>query len=226
MRTPQLLLLAAALLVGCDDRGTLPVGASSTIDTKMGGSDSTAGGTGSGGDTTGSGASSSILDTVQLNGPLEANQLVGGLRRSLVFYFPSDRQLHILASSDGAVSGTYDRETVWDVTVSSANEIYPSRTTAAENGFRDTIWLDTSTYKYAKVRLYTDVSATEVKIQSDPGAVVAVSVTAYSQIISNAAAAGIFPSLLSTSATGALLFAGPSTVPIGKTTFFVRLPAY
>jgi hypothetical protein len=224
MRTSNFLPLAVALLVGCDQRGTSPT-AYTGIDTKMGATGTSAGGTG---DSTGGGSdsSSSILDTVQLNGPLASNQLVGGQRRSLVLYYPADRQLHILASSDGAVSGTYDRETVWDVTVSSANEIYPSRTTAAENGFRDTIWLDTATYRYAKVRLYTDVAATEVKFQSDPGAILSVTVTAYSQIIPNATVAGIFPSQLSAAATGALIYAGPSTSPIGKTSFFVRLPAY
>jgi hypothetical protein len=168
----------------------------------------------------------SILDTVQLNGPLAANQLVGGQRRALVFYFPADRQLHILASSDGAVSGTYDRETVWDVTVASQNVIYPSKTTASENGFRDSTWLDTTTNKYARIRIHTDVASSEAKIQSDPGAILAVTVTAYSQVIPNAAASGIFPSQLPASVTGGLLFAGPSSAPIGTTTFLVRLPAY
>lgn len=228
MRTSQLLPLAAAFLVGCDDRGTPPTAILGAVGVDLDGkSDSTAGGASDSTDTTGGGSSSApILDTVRLNGPLAANQLVGGQRRALVFYFPSDRKLHILASSDGAVSGTYDRETVWDIDVTSRIELFPFWSTRAENGFYDTLWHDSSPYKHLRFRLYTDVGATEVSVQSDPGAVLNVTVTAYSQIIPNAVAAGTFPAALSASATGALLFAGPGTAPIGTTTFRVRLPAY
>ncbi len=132
MRTSHLLFLAVAFLVGCDQAAS-PSGPFNRIDMPIGKSDSIAGSNGSTNgppDTTGNGSSLlSILDTVKLNGPLASSQLVGGQRRALVFYFPADRQLHILASSDGAVSGTYDRETVWDVTVTSQNVLYEFRTT-------------------------------------------------------------------------------------------------
>ena len=227
MRTSNLLAAAAALLVGCDQRGTPPT-SYDRIDIKTGSSDSTAGGpTGSTGDTTGNGSGSALLlDTVQLNGPLANTQLVGGQKRALVVYFPADRQAHFLASSDGAVSGSYDRETVWDIDVSSSTEIFPSWATPAENGFRDTLWHDSSPYLHLKYRIYTDVGSTECVVQSAPGAILNISVTAYSQIIPNAAAAGIFPSMLSSATTGSLIFAATRAAPVGTTTFQVRLPAY
>lgn len=221
MRIPGCILLAAFLLSACDDRGTAPSGTGS-----MG-----AGASGSSGSTNSSDTSSSDtsstdtpLDTVSLDGPVT---IEAGSQRRIVFYFPDDRQLHFLASSDGAVAGTYDRETVWDVGIASSDTIYDTSIVSStiENGFVDGQGLSSSR-KTASFRLYTVTRATEAMVQGRPGDTLTVTVTAYSEIIPNPATANAFPALLPTAATDTLVYVGSSSKPLGKVKFRAILPSH
>ena len=222
MKSTLALFLATAFLVGCDRVGTTP---NPTGSLGSGGSGGGGGSGGTGGGGGGGSGNNSLLDSTELNGPIPANALVGGLKRALVFYYPSDRELHILGSSDGAVGGTSDRETVWDISLHSDDTLYPKFISTHEPGFLDSIWIDTNTYKDAQIRMYTEVGSVEAVVQSKPGAIISVFVQAHSQLMLGTVP-GTFPALLADSTTAKLVFPGGSTTPIGLTTFEVRLPAY
>jgi hypothetical protein len=159
-----------------------------------------------------------------LNGPIPANALVGGQKRALVFYYPADRELHIQGTSDGDVNGSATGpETIWDVWLHADDTLYPKFTTTHEAGLLDTIYIDTTTYKDAHIRMYTDVGAMDVLVQSNRGATINVVVQAFSGV--NNQLSSWSPPLLPDSTTAKLVFPGGSTTPIGLTNFQVTLPA-
>jgi hypothetical protein len=221
MKASAVSLLAALALAACDQGS--PSSSSDLGIVVPGSGASTGSGSGTGGSTGGTG-SDTLLDSTSLDGPVT---IEAGSQRRIVFYYPSDRQLHILASSDGGTAGTYDRETVWEVTVKAADTLYGVSISESmiESGFADSTHLTYAT-KTAWLRFFTVVRATEGIVLGVPGDTLTVSVVAHSQIIANPATAGIFPALLPSSATDTLIYAGSGSKPLGKVKFRIVLPSY
>ena len=231
MRTSRILPLAAALLVGCDQQGTLPTD-TTKIDTKMGSTGSTAGGaTGSTGDTSGTGADTAsdglaVYDSTKLLGPVT---LTGGTRREALFYFAQDRSLHILASSDGAPGqSTVGRETIWDIQITSPDSTAPSFVSRSNDpGLSDTLsyyWdlSNPSVPLYAiHFRLKTISGAPEVRVAAASKALLTISVVAHSGIDDNTV--GWTPPLLPDDTTAGLIKLGLNQVSVAKSTFEIRM---
>ena len=217
----KLWALAAAVFLAACDGGTSPRYGVGT----GGGDGGTPGGTGKDTSSHGGGTDTSTvatLDSSRLDGPI--SPVVGGQVRKIAFYYPSDRKLHFVASSDGMVAGTYDRETVWDVVVTSTDTLSARFLNDAEPGFRDTVWLDTSTYRTVRLRAYTVAGSMEGMVTAPAGAVLSVSVQVHSEIIPNPATSTRFPAPLSAAAAGALVHFGASDTVLGTTKFLAWLP--
>jgi hypothetical protein len=222
MRKFPILAFAFALLGGCDTSITpLPTG---TI--LKANSDSTQGGSSTSSSTDSSSSSdSSSSDTLiaasRAYGPVTIS---GGSERKIVFYLESDGTLHFLASSDGGVAGTYDRETVWDVDVSCSGTLYEASITKStiEAGFEDQITSVSS--QESTFRIYTVTEATEGIVGGTSGDTLSVSIKAYSEIIANPATAGVFPTTLSDDTTATLVYVGSGSTPLGKLKFRIVQP--
>ena len=235
MRTSTFLLLAVALLSGCDQRGTPPTGSTGGVGT----GDGTSGGSAGGGtkDTSGSGGGAGdttsagliVYDSTKLLGPVT---LTGGTVRGALFFLAQDRSLHIVASSDGAAGQTtVGRETIWDIQITSPDSTSPSfisRSTVV--GHRDTLsyyWdlYDPSTPKYAiHFRLTEISSASEVRVAASSGALLTISVNVHSGVDDNTV--GWSPPYLPEDTTARLLKLGTNQAVVGKTSFAVRMPKY
>ena len=232
MRTPHLLLLAAAFLIGCDQRGTPPTGNTGTIG--LGG---TTGGTPGGTKDTGkpvavdTTSASLNFDSAQLAGQPGQNAFVPGSAREALFFLAGDASMHVIASSDGASPGSaVGRETVWDIVVRSKDSLafnFVSRPT--DQGLIDSfgVGIDSSgtvRQNVVVVRVYSIASAPEMRIASVPGAALNVTVVARSDFPPSGPTAGWLPPLLAGTTTANLIKFGQNQTPAGVVSFTILMP--
>jgi len=232
MKSTHALLLAAALLAGCDRGGTSPNGTGALAiggAVGNGGSGGTvAGGGGGGGNSGSTPGGTPIFASSQLLGPVT---LTGGTSREALFFLAQDRSLHVIGSSDGANGeSTVGRETIWDIQIESPDSISWSNIgNSSELPFRDTIstfmdYSNPSVLQYAiHFRLYTIAGAHEYRVATASSALLSVSVQAASGV--NDMTVGWTPPRLSGAATGQLVRLGTAQTIAGTNLFEVQMPS-
>jgi hypothetical protein len=246
------------LLAGCD-RGTAPAcatgdstctdlsgakGSGSTSGTGSTGNQGTGGngsggttgeqtGSNTGGLTTGtalvfdSGSAIVTLKKVDLAG---RPTIQGGDKRQLAFFLEQDNSLHIVASSDGEVQTTFNRETIYDVYLVSTDSLVPTWLTKADGGLGKSFIVrtrdasDPGNILYAaSFRFYANARPIEAKLEVKTGATLLVRVKSRSGVVVNSALEDSLPQL-KTLETKTFMKFGPNLSAIGSDPFLVVMP--
>jgi hypothetical protein len=228
-----LALVTTVFLVACDQRGTMPVqqevtGGGSTGGTTTGGGTKDTSQTGGTKDTLPTVVS--VFDSSSLWGPTAP--LTPGTSRMAVFFLTDPRKFHVATSSDGQPAGgvgpTEGRRTDWQIRLSSPDSIYGSwYQSTAENGLQDSIWnyVDSSIASHPHVVLVRSqniTGKTELSVTTDSGALVTVSVLAWSGVDDKTY--GWTPPRLPNDTVSKLVYGGKTPAPIGSWAFQIQMP--